>query len=293
MDRIIRGIDKEGFFRFHLAETTQTVEYARKVHDASPTATAAMGRLLTMAEILSLGVENEDESLTLQIRGTGPGGVLIAVTQKSGEARVSATNPKADVASREDGHLDVGAWVGKEGTLTVTRGYKLKEPFSGTVPLVSGEIAEDFASYFFHSEQTPTVVSLGVLVDTDRSVRKAGGIFVQVLPDVTEDALGKMEEAVAKLDSVTTMLDSGLSLEDILAKYFSDFSVSILDELEPKYVCDCSRKKMARALASLPTADRKELAEEDDGAEVICEFCNTAYHFSAEELLADGRDETL
>lgn len=290
-DYLIRAISRDGKFRFHIVDSTGMVEESRRLHNSSTTATAAMGRLLTMATILGIDLEDE-ESVTLNIKGNGPGGFLVAVSDKSGTARVSAQHPELDIPSREDGHLDVSGWVGNEGTLSVVRGYHLKEPFMGITKLVSGEIAEDFASYFFHSEQTPTVVSLGVFVETDHTVAAAGGLFIQAMPGVTDSDLDTLEGAIADLDSMTNMIRSGMSPEDILNKYFSALEPRILDTIEVKYECNCSREKMEKALASIPYQDLQEMAEEDGGAEVVCEFCNEKYRFSADELIALGQDQT-
>lgn len=284
-DYLIRAIDKDGKFRFHIVDSTEMVEESRRLHNSSTTATAAMGRLVTMATILGIDLAEED-SITLNIKGDGPGGFLVAVSDKAGTARVSAQNPELDIPSREDGHLDVAGWVGNSGTLSVVRGFHLKEPFMGITQLVSGEIAEDFASYFFHSEQTPTVVSLGVYVETDHSVSAAGGLFIQALPGVEDADLIALENAIANLDTMTNMLRDGLKPEDILDKYFSDFEPRILDKVDVEYECNCSREKMEKALASIPDKDLEEMAEEDGGAEVVCEFCNEKYHFSADELLS-------
>lgn len=285
MDRILRALDKKGVLRFFLAETTDLVEEMRTIHKASPTATAGMGRLLTMSEILSLDLDNPGDSLTLKVDGAGPSGLLIACSDGVGRARISASHPEIDLPTREDGKLDVGRWVGKDGILSVIKGYALKDPFSGMTELVSGEIAEDFASYFFHSEQTPSLVALGVLVDKDLTVKKAGGLFVQALPGYTDKDLDQLEEAMSSLSPVTEMLSEGLSLEEILQKYFSSFAIDILDEIHPKYVCTCSKEKMDRAIASLPVKDRIELAKEGSPVSVHCEFCHKDYVYTKDDLL--------
>lgn len=282
-DYIIRAVDAEGKFRFHIADSTAMAERSRQLHEDSPTAAAAMGRILTMAAIMGMNIESEGESITLNIRGDGPGGYLVAVCDHPGMARVSAGNPQADVPSREDGHLDVGSWVGREGRLSVVRTFRLKEPFVGITELVSGEIAEDFASYFFHSEQTPTIVALGVFVDGEGKVSAAGGVFIQALPGAEEEDLVRLEEVIQRMAPVTTMLLDGLSPEQILDRYFSVFEPKILDRLPLAYDCPCSRKKMERALASLPLSDLQDLVE-DGQAELVCEFCMKKYHFSGKEL---------
>lgn len=287
-DKILRAIDPLGHVRFFIADTTEMVEEMRKTHHASTTATAAMGRLLTMMSILSLGVDNEGDSITVNIKGGGSGGFLVGLTDGYGEARVTAEHPEVDIPSRADGHLDVGGWVGNQGTLSLVRGYGLKEPFSGLTPLVSGEIAEDFSSYFFQSEQMPTVVSLGVLVAPDYHVLHAGGLFIQLMPDHTEEDVEKLEGILETLPSMTTLLEQGETPESILSKRFGSFDPDVLGVVEPKMVCHCSREKMHAAILSIAAADRRQMAEEDGGAEVICEFCRTPYRFSAEELRREG-----
>lgn len=284
-DRLIRAIDEPGRFRFHIACTTDMVEHSRQIHEASTTATAAMGRLLTMVTIMSMGLESEGESITLNVRGDGPGGMMVAVSDAPGTGRVSAASPKADVPSREDGHLDVGGWVGRDGQLSIVRSLHLKEPFVGITPIVTGEIGDDFAAYFFHSEQTPTVVALGVLIEPDHHVSAAGGIFIQALPDATDEDLDRLEAAIGRMDSVTSMFARGLSPEGILKVYFGEFNPTVLDAVDCRYECLCTREKTGRVLATLPQAEREMLAQADGGAEVICEFCATPYRFTAEELI--------
>lgn len=287
-DQILRAIDPLGHVRFFVADTTDMVEEMRNIHNASTTATAAMGRVLTMMSILSLGLENPGDSITVNIKGGGPGGYLVGLTDGVGEARVTADRPEVDIPSREDGHLDVGGWVGRDGTLSLVRGYGMKKPFSGLTELVSGEIAEDFASYFFQSEQKPSIISLGVLVEPDHHVSHAGGLFVQLLPDHTEEDIEKLEDVLETLPSMTTMLSEGLTPEAILKEKFATLEPELLATTQPHYVCHCSHQKMLDALLSIDEADRRQMAEEDGGAEVVCEFCRTAYHFSADELRREG-----
>lgn len=290
-DYIIRAIDENQKIRFFIADTTEMVEEARQIHGASTTASAAMGRLLTMAVISSMEIQNEGESISFTIKGNGPGGMMVAVTDEPGSARVYAQHPEIDIPSREsDNKLDVGGWVGKDGTLTVVRGYTLKEPFSGVTELVSGEIAEDFVYYFQVSEQRASVVSLGVFVEPDYHVSASGGLFIQLMPDVSEEEVDRLEEIVQDLPSMTQMLGEGMSPEMILEKYFSAFNPKILEQKEVEYKCPCSREKMERALRSLPNKDLVELAEEDGGAEIICQFCNEQYQFTADDLLAFTED---
>lgn len=289
LDVLLRAIDEAGHVRFFVADTRNMVEEMRKIHHASFTATAAMGRLLTMMTLLSLSLDNDGDALTVNIKSDGPGGYLVGLSDVPGEARVTAQNPEADLPSRTtDGKLDVGRWVGRDGTLSFVRSYALKEPFSGITPLVSGEIAEDFAQYFYQSEQTASVVSLGVLVAPDATVQQAGGIFLQLMPDCTDEEVGRLETAVGQMPSITKILDEGLSPEELLQRYFADFHPTVTEQHTPHYACHCSREKMHRALLSLDVGSRRTLAEENHGAEVVCDFCRKTYQFSGDALKKPG-----
>lgn len=291
-DYMIKAIDGAGAFRLFIARTTDTAEEIRVTHKASPTAAAALGRLATITAILGADRKNEGESVTINFKGDGPGGSLVAVSDVPGEVRCSAEHPQADVPDRADGHFDVGAYVGK-GALSIVRGIPGMEPFVGITEIVTGEIAEDIASYFFYSEQKPTVVMLGVSVgaagrkteDEPYRVLASGGVFIQALPGASEEDIDRMEKAVSGLVPVTEMIGAGLSPEDILNQYFGELNPEVLETLPVRYHCPCNRERVSRILASLPESDRKEIAEEDGGCEVVCEFCNTAYHFTAEEVL--------
>ncbi|MCI6156509.1 MAG: Hsp33 family molecular chaperone HslO [Peptoniphilaceae bacterium] len=290
MDKVIRAVDRNQHFRFTIVDTTAMVEEMRRIHAASTTASAAMGRLLTMMVILSYHLGNEQESITVNIRGGGPGGYLVGLTDQPGKARVTAQNPTVDIPSRPDHHLDVGSWVGKDGTLSLVRGMHLKDPVVGITELVSGELGEDFASYFFHSEQTPAIVAVGVLVEPDYHVSHAGGIFVQAMPGATDEELDRLQSIADQMPSVTDLLRQGKTPEEILQDLFGSMNPAIMETGEPSYACSCSREKMHQALLSLPFSDRRVLAEEDHGAEVICEFCRTRYHFTEQELYLPGEN---
>ena len=284
-DRIIRAMDQSGHFRFFAADTRRIAEEARQIHRASPTAAAAMGRILTMAIFLSLDLKSLGDSLTILFKGDGPGGQLLAVTDKPCTARISCQHPELDLPDRSPGHLDVGGFVGRQGTLTLIRKSALsKEPFSGTTRLVSGEIAEDFAAYFFQSEQIPTIVSLGVLMGTSGTVEQSGGLFVQALPGASEEGLDQLEMVLEKIRPITEYLHDGLSPREILEKAFPTFPMTFFEEKEPAYFCPCSKERMLRAIRSLPLNDRQELDEEDGGAEVICEFCQKKYWIKGEDF---------
>ncbi len=283
-DKIIRGVDSSGSFRFAVASSTEMVDEMASIHGTSATATAALGRLLTMAAILGTDMKSDQDALTLTVKGDGPAGMLTAVADTDGRVRGYVEHPFVDLPVRPEGKLDVGGLVGKNGTLAIIRDFGLKEPYVGYSDLVSGEIAEDFANYFFTSEQTPTVVSLGVLVEVDLTCRAAGGLMIQALPGVSDEALTKLEKALENLPSITNMIDSGLTPETILSTYFSDFEVEILDEGTLKYECNCSRERIENALRGLSNVELQQMIDEDHGAEVVCHFCNSTYQFSEEDL---------
>lgn len=283
-DYLIRSIDKLGRIRVFIASTTNMVETARKTHNTSPTATAALGRSLTIATLMSAMMKNEEDTLTLQISGNGPAGRILVVAKNNGYTKGEILHPEADVPSRTDGKLDVGLLIGNEGTVTTIMDLGLKEPYVGMSKLISGEIAEDIAHYYAYSEQQPTVVSLGVLVDRDITVKSAGGYIIQLLPGHTEEDIALIEEALSKIKPVSTLIEEGCKPEDILKIIFKDFEMDILEKKEVEYRCDCSKEKIQNVLKSLGKQAIKEMIEEDHGAEVLCHFCNKKYNFNEEEL---------
>ncbi len=284
-DYIIRGIDKKGTIRFFIASTTNMVEEARRIHNTSPTATAALGRALTAASMIGVTLKNEQDTLTLKIKGDGPIGSIVCVAHNNGDVKGYVGNPYADVPSRSDGKLDVGRLVGKNGQLAVIKDLGLKEPFIGYSNLVSGEIAEDLVSYFYNSEQQPSAISLGVLVDRDISVRAAGGFMLQLLPDVSDEDIDKIEDILKNVKPISTLIDEGLSPEEILNEVFGEFQVEILSKTFVQYKCNCSLEKIKNLLISLGNKELKKIIEEDEKAEVVCHFCNTKYMFSKEDLM--------
>lgn len=281
---VIRAIDKNQNVRIFIADTTQMVQEIREAHKSSATASAALGRLATITSIMGITSKNDKEKLTVIFDGNGVGGKLTAVSNSKGEVKVTVTNPHLDVPSKYVGKLDVGSFVGNEGKLAVIRDYGLKQPYTGLSNIVTGEIAEDIANYYFYSEQTPSIVSLGVLVDKDLSIRAAGGIFVQVLPGIKEEDLVKLEKIASSLEPCSKMIDEGLTPEDILEKYFGELNPEILDKQELRYKCDCSRERIEEGLISIGKKDLIEILEEDGKAEVICDFCRTKYVFDENDL---------
>lgn len=281
---VIRAINDKQTVRIFIADTTEMVSEIRKVHQSSATGSAALGRLATIAAIMGITSKNEYEKLTVRFDGKGLGGRLTAVANSQGQVKVTASNPQADAPSKYEGKLDVSAFVGKDGTLAVIRDYGLKEPYTGLSDIVSGEIAEDIANYYFSSEQTPSIVSLGVLVDKDLSIRSAGGIFVQVMPGIEEEDIIKLEKIAASLEPCSKMIDEGMTPEDILEKYFSELNVKIVGKQNLEYKCGCSRSRIEDGLISIGKHDLQHILDEDGQAEVICDFCNTKYLFGREDL---------
>lgn len=283
MSEIKKYLALDGRVNIICAETTDLVEEARKVHDLSPVATAALGRVLTMGAIMSTRIKGED-SVTLQIKGNGPIGNITCVFDGNQNLKGYVGNPRLDLPLKQNGKLDVGMAVGNEGFLYVIRDMGLKEPYIGVTPLVSGEIAEDFTKYFAESEQTPSAVALGVLVDKD-GVKKAGGYFLTLMPDATEDDIKRVEDALKTIEPVTTMLDKNMSLQQIAEKLVNDDNLMVMvGEIKPKYHCDCSKDRFVNNLKKLGKDDINHLFEEQDTIETVCQFCNKKYQFKKEDL---------
>lgn len=283
MDKLKKFMAHVDMVKISCVETTELVEEARKIHQTNPTPTAALGRTLTMAVLMGTMMKNETDKLTIQILGDGPAGQILAVCNKNGEVKGCIANPMAEAPLKPNGKLNVSAIIGK-GQLNVIKDIGLKEPYVGNVPLQTGEIAEDFAYYYAMSEQTASAVALGVLVEKDGSVKKAGGYVLQIMPDTPDEIISLIEQRLKESKSITQMLEEGMTLEEI-AKYISDdLATYEVEELHPKYKCDCSRERMEKALISIGRKDIMELAE-DEETELICQFCNKKYKFSKEEIL--------
>lgn len=283
-DYLIRGIDKLGRLRIFVASTTNLVEEAREMHGTSPTATAALGRSLTAASMMGIMMKNDKDTLTLKINGGGPIGNILVVAKNQGRVKGYVDHPEADVAPKSKGKLDVGRLVGKEGMLTTIMDLGLKEPYVGQANLISGEIAEDLASFYLLSEQQPSAVSLGVLVNRDRTVLAAGGYIIQLLPGILDEDITKIENALAKVEPVSTLIAKGMSPEEIMYEILSDFDMQILDKVDLKFECDCSREKIENVIISLGKKEINDIIEEDGKAEVVCQYCNKKYQFNKEDL---------
>ena len=284
MDNIKRFLAYNGRINIVCVSTTKLVEEARKIHDLSPVATAALGRTLTMGAIIGSGLKGENDTVTLQIKGNGPIGTVIAVSDSKLRTRGYVTNGQVDVPLKTNGKLDVSAAVGNEGFIYVIKDIGLKEPYVGMSKIVSGEIAEDFTNYFYISEQKNTAVALGVLVDKD-GVRASGGYIVTAMPDATEDDLFILENRIREAKPISQMLDENMSLEDIAKDITGDINLEVVEEnCVPRYECNCSKERMEKALISIGKEELEKIANEDKKAEIVCHFCNQKYEFTEEDL---------
>lgn len=285
MDRRIRAIAADAAIQITVVQTTGMVERARNIHKTLPLATAALGRTLTITSIMGSQLKVDDGSVTVQVRGDGPLGTIVCVSDSEGYARGYLQNPAVDLPLRADGKLNVGAGVGY-GQLMVIKDIGLKEPVSGMVNLVNGEIAEDVTRYFAESEQIPSACALGVLVDTDQSVKQAGGYLVQLMPGARDSDIDRLEQNIQKAGAMTAMLDRGMTLEQIAEAILDGFTVHFLDEAEIGYRCNCSEAKVTRALISLGEGELLQMADEGKPAEITCQFCDRVYTFTPESLRA-------
>ena len=283
-DQLVRAISKDGFVKAAAVSTRALTERARQIHQTSPVATAALGRLLAAGSMMGNDLKGEGASVTLRIKGDGPLGTLLVVADNQGNVRGSVQNPQVDLPVRDDGKLDVGGAVGHGGTLTVIKDLNMKEPYVGSVELLGGEIAEDLASYFVESEQIPTACGLGVLVDRDRSVLCAGGYLIQLLPGAPEGVIDRLEKGIMAAGAVTGLLKADDDPESLLRRVMGGFELEILEKVPVEYRCSCSRERMAAALVSLGRRQLTELAEDPKGIELTCQFCDSRRHFAPEEI---------
>ncbi|MCI9627377.1 MAG: Hsp33 family molecular chaperone HslO [Clostridia bacterium] len=282
-DRLIRMIEKEGHFRAFAIDSHGMVEEARRIHGTSPVVTAGLGRSLSAAAMMGAELKTPQETISVQLKGDGPVGCIVAVSDSDSRVRGYVGEPLVDLPLKPNGKLDVSGSVG-HGHLTVVHDLGMKEPYVGRVELQSGEIAEDIAYYYATSQQTPSVVALGVLVDRDYTVKAAGGYIVQLMPDCPEEVVSKLEENVAHMPAVTQMLAEQHTLEEMMEKILQGFSYDITEEREPVYHCNCGRERIERVLISLGKKELLDMAREQNGAEIRCHFCNKTYPFSEDEL---------
>lgn len=297
MKNVIKAIDKSGSYRVYLTISTDLVREAVKVHNTTPTASAALGRVLTGAGLMGLQLKNEGDKLTTIFKGDGPIKEVIATANSKGEVKGYASNPDCDLPLNKFGKLDVGGAFGI-GELTVIKDLGLKEPYVGSIALVTGEVADDLTAYYYISEQQNTAISLGVKVDVDYSIKCAGGMFIQMLPSPQEKAIDHLEEMLAKIPPITTLIEEETEknkgktiegiLEALLDRIFKDmpeeYSLEILEKSELKWKCDCSKGRLEKALMTIGVHDLEEILVEDKKAELTCQFCLKKYLFNEEEL---------
>ncbi len=282
-DYIIRASAADSQIRAFAATTKELVEQARMLHNTSPVATAALGRLLTAGAMMGSMMKGEEDILTLQIKGSGPIGGLIVTANSRGTVKGYAYHPKVLLPANEKGKLDVGGALGA-GILSVIKDLGLKEPYTGQTHLVSGEIAEDIAYYYAASEQVPSVVALGVLMNKENTVRQAGGFILQLMPFADSSLIDRLEQKVNEITGITSLLDKEMTPEMILEYVLGEFGLQILDKLPTAFECNCTKDRVEKAIVSIGRKEISEMIEENEPIEVNCHFCNTHYHFSVEEL---------
>jgi len=274
----------DGFVKCVAISSTETVRRGAEIQGTTPNATAAFGRCLTAASMMGNMQKVENGSMTLQVRGGGPIGTITVVSDPEGNVRGCVTEPKVPLVEKFPGKLDVGATVGTDGTLTIIRDLQMKEPYVGSTKLVSGEIGDDVTAYFASSEQTPTACALGVLVNPDQTVKVAGGYIIQLLPGAPDEVIDKLEAGIQRAGAVTPMLEQGMTPEDILGQVMGDLGVLFLETQEISYKCYCSRQRVTGALISLGKEELAEIAAEGQAFPVECQFCDTVYTFTPEDV---------
>jgi len=286
MGKLIRCITSDGLVMATALDSTDIVAEAERLHKSSAVVTAALGRLLTATSMMGNALKGKNNTITVKLDGDGPAGALIAVADSNGDVRGYAVNPVVEIPLKENGKLDVCGAVGTQGTLYVIKDLGLKEPYNGFVPIATGEIAEDIASYYAISEQIPTVCALGVLLNPDLTVRVAGGYIIQLLPAAHgyEEVITKLENNIKVMKPITTLLDEGKTIEEIVKIALTGFEVEVLEEQTAAYKCNCSRVRFEKALKSLNREELTKMAEEMEKAETVCQFCNSVYTFTSDEL---------
>lgn len=282
-DYLLRAMTKDGQIRIYAALTTKTVEYAKNIHHMFPTPAVALGRTLTAAALMSGTLKDEYSTITIQIKGDGPLGGILVVTDANSNVRGYVHNPYVDIPLNEKGKFDIAGAVGK-GYLNVVKDFGLKEPYVGRVKLVSGEIAEDITYYYAASEQTPTVTSLGVLVGRDGHIINAGGLFIQLMPGCSEENISWLENCIKDMQPITKLLESGDSLENIMQRILPGKELDFLDTRPVRYQCNCSKERMERNLLTLGRKDLEELAADTKDTELVCHFCESKYVFTPSEI---------
>ncbi len=283
-DYLVRGMTMDGFVKVVAIRSTDMVSRAAEIHKTTPNATAAFGRMLTAASMMGNMQKVENGSMTMQLKGDGPIGSIVCVSDPDGNVRGYVYENNVPLVEKYPGKLDVGATVGRNGTLTVIRDLQMKEPYVGSVELVSGEIGDDVTAYFAQSEQTPTACALGVLVDQDYSVKAAGGYILQLLPGAPNEVIDTLEAGIQRAGAVTAMIEQGMTPEDILGAVCGDLGVVFMETTEVSYKCYCSRERVTQALISLGRKELTEIMEDQKPFHVECQFCDTQYSFSPAEI---------
>ena len=283
-DYIVRAITTDGWVKAMAITSTHMVERARQMHKTTPTATAALGRVLTVTSMMGNLQKVENGALTLQFKGGGPLGTILATSDAEGNVRGYVHNPSITLLEKYAGKLDVGAAVGTDGFLTVIRDLQMKEPYIGSVELVTGEIADDVTAYFAQSEQTPTACALGVLIDTDQSTKVAGGYLIQLLPGAPDDVICKIEAGIACAGAVTPMMEKGMCPEEILRTVLCEFELTMFEREPVEYRCYCSRERVEKTLITIGKKDMQEIVDEGKEITIECQFCDTVYKFTPKDV---------
>ncbi len=283
MGKLVRCIDKEGTLTVMAVDTTDIVNKAAEIHQTSAVTSAALGRLLSAASLMGSALKGKNDSITLKINGGGPSGTVLAVSDWQGNVRGYVQQNVIEIPLNKKGKLDVAGAVGTNGFVTVIKDLGLKEPYVGQTPIVTGEIAEDITAYFANSEQTPSVVALGVLVNPDLSIKAAGGFIIQLLPSAMEDTIEKVEKSIEGIEPITTLIANGMTPEEICRHALKEFDIEVLDGSEPTYKCYCSKERVEAALVSTGKEGLEEMAQ-DEKTEVSCQFCDKKYVFTPEQI---------
>jgi molecular chaperone Hsp33 len=283
-DKLLIATAQEGQVRILAAITTELVSEGTKIHECSATASAALGRMLSAGALMGAMLKSEKDTLTIQINGAGPAKGVVVTAYSNGNVKGYIGNPSVDLPANAKGKLDVGGAIGINGNLTIIRDMGLKEPYVGQVPITTGEIGEDLAYYFTVSEQTPSAVATGVLVDTDLSIKAAGGFIIQMLPGASDLIADIITYRLEEIPPITELISRGMSIEEILNYIFEDMNLHIIGEMKPQYYCDCSRDKVEKALISIGKNDLKEIYEDGKSEELVCHFCNKKYDFTNEDI---------
>lgn len=282
-DYIVRATAANGQIRVFMANTKNMVETARSIHNTLPVATAALGRTMTAAAIMGLMLKGEKDILTIQLKGNGPLKGVVVTADSKANVKGYVYVPEVDIPLKPSGKLDVGGAIG-EGSLSILKDIGLKDPYIGQIPLISGEVADDLTYYFAKSEQTPSVVALGVLIDVDGTVKQAGGFIIQLMPDADEETLSALEVRIRNIPSVTQMLEAGNTPEDMLEIILGDMNLKIMENMPTQFYCNCTRERVEKALISVGINDLQEILDEDKKASIHCHFCNKEYEFNEAQL---------